>query len=242
VATNDFAIKAPEIEIGGSTRLSAGRMKNTTPLTGIINSQDIISKGTLTITATGPGGISITGPNNLLLSTSKDLSMSALSGSIGLGSDSIIQANGGRLIVVAKGTITDNGGNVYYSRATGATGNKGGGMYFGSGITSVAAANSAINAAFGKQAGVVDGFNPTGMDVTDPDGVFWVKIKNGGVVDLAGPPASQAFFDRGAMIFEANGSAANIDLQDASFATDGLYPVSETQSEAAEFVVDTSGD
>jgi hypothetical protein len=231
-------IAADQVTIGDANVIKAGRLSSSAPLTGLVPTTSIVKTGALTITATGAGGITA-GFQNQISAVGANVNITAKAGNAQLGENNIFEAAGGRLIVLAKGTISDVLGNIYMGRAIDKAGNTGGGVEFSSGVTT----STAISAAFGKPAGVVDGFNPTGIDLSGIDGVFWAKQSGGGAITFPGLPGL-IDMEKGVIVVQAIGAGAGVTLNSPIIATAGLKPIADlsVESPSNEIIVDSGLD
>jgi hypothetical protein len=239
-SAKDMTITAPSLDLQGSVTLFAGKLSENDTGTGLVAASNIQSAGGIKITTTGADGINFQGSNVYFQTAGKDLSITSAGGDVHFNEASHFIADGGRLIVTAKGEVTDTGINQYLARSTDVKTNTGGGIYFGSGVTSATAGSTAITQAFAKPAGIVGDVSQIGITVGAAHGVFWQKGNSN--VTLSDPPGlTTVTMLGGVVVFESNGPTGNINLKGADITTYALKPIVDSAPAEAcpEYVVDT---
>jgi hypothetical protein len=226
---------APALTVGTGVNLTAGALSGGDPGSGVVNSTNLSSSGSLVLSA---AVVNINGTNtpstkDSLISTGKDLKITASSGNIVIGSGNTIQANGGNVQILAKGTIDAGDLNLFYARAlvVSPTSSSGGGLELGSGLTT----STGISTAFGKAADTypIDP-NALGAGVSYPPigsgGVIMVNVSGGAANPnlISSGTASTLPMNHGVEVFDTAGAAAHINVNNSTFKTDALKPIAMT--------------
>lgn len=220
------------VVIGDGVTMSAGVLAGGTPATGVLSSANILSPGSITITSNA--GIDI---NSLLVSPTRltsnggDIVITALGGNLSL-SDKVAgaggfsyAANGGNIQILSSGALIAGGtNNSFLARSLGTIASfTGGGMEFGSGLTSsnaLATYFAARDPNFNSPAAGAIGPNVI-IDGNSLSGLVWDNTTGGGTINVGSlnPLApTRINMSAGAVLFQAQGAAASIDM-DPDFTT-----------------------
>jgi hypothetical protein len=240
------------LNIGPGAQFVAGQLLNDTGA-GVINTQavTIAKSGSIIISASGTGGVFI-GQGVSMISNAGDVSVIA-NGNIVLDSSSavpatqtVLQANGGNVLVMSQRTISQSSGastgNTFIARAIGTSSNNtsGGGIQLSSGTTS-AQVQGDLSKPAGSQPLLLSMIGLGAANISNTNGAIVANVQGGGVVNLAGAgSASTLTLNRGAMHFDAIGASSAVTINQGSFQTFGFRPVSFVFSAAPEIGGDES--
>ena len=228
------------ITVADNVTLSAGSLKGTVQPAGVLASDNIASKGSITLSAGSQIGI---GSNNTWTSNGGDIKVTAKGaagsaiGSLGMGMSNQYIANGGNITMLAKGAMYGSDNNYFHARAVGTTASngKGGGIEIGSGLTS----STFLNAAFSKPKNTNPAAGSLGPNVVytgNLSGVIQANLSSGGVVNLNSTNLSPSVLNLngsattggGAQVFDAKGAGSLVIFDHATFQTEAFKPISMT--------------
>jgi hypothetical protein len=218
--------------------LSAGSLNNNPtppPSTGNLLPSQIATKGSLILSA--GGSVDVSGNDNQLTSNGNDLKITATTSTVKFGTANQIVANGGNILVFAKGSITGSTNNFFHARSVGdptspstSAASTGGGIEIGSGLTS----STNLTAALALKQPIAVPNPPAGA--LGP-GVVYIG-NNLGVIKANFPSTGPSPINlnsqntipatltltRGAIIFDAQGGTQN-QFDGGMFQTEALKPI-----------------
>ena len=235
--------------IGAGSTIQAGMLADGAPATGVLSSQQIASRGSLSLTASGSIEIqSGTGADQTVLnSVGGDTTIVAGSGTLTFGDNAVVRVDGGNMFLHGNDGLTGGIDNTFYARAVGSSG---GGLELAAG----ALATNQILLAFTFPAGTAPASSQLGTNVTINNGAGTsgvVRALTGATgqnnLSTSGLHAATLNLTGGVMVFESNG--ASVELDGGTFTTEALKPISYTSGSThdgaatcpadEDFIVDT---
>lgn len=231
--------------------LQSGVLSGSAPLTGVINPSFITSSGSINVTSGGgasAGGITI-GNNAVAVSAGNNVKMTAGVGGIAFGATTRLQANGGNIIVLTNGKVSQavgTAGDIFIARAMGTTTTaptSGGGIEIGGGTTvsQLAIAQAKAPGVYPQPPVTIGNVQINNSGGTT--GVVQVNITNSGSVNLSTFSTQTVFnLQGGAIVLDSSGSANTVQLDGAVFTVNALKPIAYSYSvvPATEFWTEAS--
>jgi fibronectin-binding autotransporter adhesin len=255
-ALNITATKAALLQDVG---LLAGTSSNFFGGLGTLTPANILSGGSVNVTAAS-GGISVIGSDNFVQTFGGNINVIA-KGSGGISLQGIFEAEGGNIVVLAAAAAAITGGNANFTaNAVGTDSNNsvGGGVELGAGLTT-GTLSSAFNLAPGTVPGSPAFLQPAGpaqvlgsnvlisntIGAQIPTGAVVQNTSGGGFVNLStiGVIPTTLTLQGGAVVFDAVGKNASVQLDSSMFSVSSFRPIGFTQSyDASNVLVMDSGD
>lgn len=223
------------LSIGNNVALSAGVLKSTAPVTGLLAPTDITAIGSIALTATGAAGITV-GSNGSMVVAGGNLTTTSTTGGLTMANSGLYQSNGGRIVMLAKGAIVGGTGNTFYARGTNVKSSIGGGIEIGSGLIS----SSNLSAAFALPKGTapvpaVLGTNVVINNSGGTKGTVRAITSGGGFLNLSSSGSNTATLNLtggGAVVFDAVNTGALVQFDGGTFKTESLKPIAYYQPAA----------
>jgi hypothetical protein len=249
--TNLVINSKDKITIGDNVQLTAGTLSKTAvawdphpAVPTLLGTKDIVTKGTLTLTAAGANGISF-GNGNVLINNGAKLTVTALGANANMvmGDGNTFRDMGGNVVLLAKGTVTGGTGNKFESRSIVKTAS---GVEIGSGLTA-----GTLASANGKKGPLAPnktqlGGNQTGTNITyDNNGVILINPKSLGTINLVnnGTNATLTAQPAGAIVFDAMTAGSKVQFDGATITVQAAKPIAQSAVDAdVDYVVDTDED
>jgi hypothetical protein len=236
-------VGVPFLEATGSLQIStAGAiiLRSGSEISGRVM---IVSSGT----RSSAGGLTIESDVSL---GGDDIRAVVAGGGISIGDNVQFEADAGNIVLLASGPIQGGQGNSFMASAAGTSSanSKGGGIEIGSGLTR----GSQLPAAFRLPGGTAPSAGSLGDNVVINNGgnmlgVVLANTSGGGTIDLTTPGSTGATLNlnRGAIVFDAIGPGASVQLDGGTFSVQAFKPVAfgaaivMPEAENEEWTVDT---